>query len=71
MQKDPRKLPEDKRDLDSAMDWIYRNALGNIIEASATPTSATMKAGQFYYYSSKIYYKTNKGTAFSIDVTTL
>jgi len=71
MQKDPRKLPEDKRDLDSAYDWIYRNAMGNVLIAEATPTTATLKANQLTYYSGELFYKLSSGTAFKWSVTTL
>jgi hypothetical protein len=71
MEKYPKKFTKEEKNLYDMADWFSRNALGNILELDTTPTSETMKANQLYYYNSKLYYKTAKGTAFEISVTTL
>lgn len=62
------KTVEDK-DLGDFVEFARRNAMGNIVTATDTPTNDTVKANTLVYYNDELYFKTNKGLTFKFSVT--
>jgi len=71
MERNPKTLPKEYDGLHTAFDWIQKNALGNVLIAEDTPTSDTLKANQWTYYSDELFYRMSNGTAFKFTVTAI
>jgi len=68
MERFPRKIQD--KDLNSALDHISQNAMGNIILLTATPTSASeMKANTMAYYNNELFIKLGNGELKKFTVT--
>jgi len=52
-------------------DFIFRNAMGNIVKFNAAPTLAQMKANTMGFYGQVLYIKFSDGTGISISGTAL
>ena len=67
MERFPKKIEDDK--LFSAFDFIFRNAMGNVVVGKDTPTKSTMKSNSAVYFDDEIFFKLADGTTFKISVT--
>jgi len=65
-----KKLPETLKDMEEPLEFITRNALGNVLIAQATPTKATLKVG-LTYYNNELFIKLVTGEAFKISLTAI
>ena len=55
--------------LNSILDWIYQNGMGNIINLTAVPTPSNMNANTFGFYNGYLYMKLSTGTLWKIQFT--
>lgn len=69
MDRAPKKTKE--KDVNDAFDFVFNNALGNIIIFSAAPTLAQMKANTIGVFETTLYIKFANGTGITIAGTTL
>ena len=67
MERSPRKAKD--KDINDIFDFVFSNAIGNIIILTATPTSAQMKANTIGYYNNEIFFKLANGELKKISVT--
>jgi len=67
MERAPRKVKE--KETNDVFDFIFRNALGNIIIFSASPAKAEMKANTIGYFNDEIFFKLANGELKKISVT--
>lgn len=64
----PFKKSKDK-ELNEIFDFIFQNALGNIIILNSSPSSSEMKAGTIGYYNNEIFFKLANGELKKVTVT--
>ena len=57
------------KDVNSALDFIFQNALGNIIIFEASPTISQMKANTLGYYNDELFIKLGNGELKKITLT--
>lgn len=65
MERYPKKVSGDQE----ALDWIFANALGNIIIKDAAPASGDMKANTMAYYNNELYIKLANGGLYKFTLT--
>jgi len=57
------------KDVNSALDFIFQNAIGNIIIFTASPTLSQMKANTIGYYNNELFIKLGNGELKKITLT--
>jgi len=57
------------KDVNGALDFIFQNALGNIIIFEASPTISQMKANTLGYYNDELFIKLGNGELKKITLT--
>lgn len=67
MDRAPKKTKE--KDVNDAFDFVFNNALGNIIIFKAAPTFSQMKANTIGYYNNELFFKLANGELKKITVT--
>jgi len=67
MENYPKTVKEDE--LKEFIEFTRRNAMGNIVTATDTPTNDTVKANTLVYFNNELFFKTNKGVTFKFTVT--
>ena len=57
------------KETNDVFDFVFRNALGNIIILPDTPTSVQMKANTIGYFNNELFFKLANGELKKITVT--
>lgn len=67
MQRSPKKTKD--ADTNNALDFIYQNAMGNIVILTAEPTKEQVKANTIAYFNNEIFFKLATGEMKKFSVT--
>jgi len=63
----PKRVKE--KEVNDTFDFIFRNALGNIIIFTSSPSKSQMKANTIGYYNDEIFFKLANGELKKVSVT--